>query len=83
MHLSRLFLIGELNVFTTSVNVLWLLILPVWVIVEGENTIRIISFRAPYISMDAATHGELRDLLLQAYDLGWEDGEAADSSMKR
>ena len=34
------------------------------------------------ISMEAATNGELRELLLQAYDLGWEDREAADKSVK-
>jgi hypothetical protein len=32
--------------------------------------------------MEAATHGEPCDLLLQRYDLGREDGEAADKSMK-
>jgi hypothetical protein len=33
--------------------------------------------------MEAATHGELRDLRLQAYDLGRDDREAAEKSMKR
>jgi hypothetical protein len=35
------------------------------------------------ISIEAAIHAELRDLLFQADDLGREDGEAANKSMKR
>jgi hypothetical protein len=33
--------------------------------------------------MEAVTNGELRELLLQVYNLGWEDREAAETIMKR
>jgi hypothetical protein len=33
--------------------------------------------------MEAVTNGEPRELLFQAYDLGWDNREAAERTMKR